>query len=172
MEKGGEREMRKMLLTPLMLCFVALLSALSMPAVSAQPNEPLRCDVSFQLNWDWVGFGGSSPYTWIGTISGDIEGTVTLSLISASFPGITEHYSETWIITTTYGSITMYQEGVWSFKSFEFKSNGWITAATGAWAYLLESDAHVRGVTTPFPVPPPTPVTAAGIMWIGGFGPE
>ncbi|HKZ94388.1 MAG TPA: hypothetical protein VJ249_07405 [Candidatus Bathyarchaeia archaeon] len=164
--------MRKMLLTPLMLCFVALLSALSMPAVSAQPNEPLRCDVSFQLNWDWVGFGGSSPYTWIGTISGDIEGTVTLSLISASFPGITEHYSETWIITTTYGSITMYQEGVWSFKSFEFKSNGWITAATGAWAYLLESDAHVRGVTTPFPVPPPTPVTAAGIMWIGGFGPE
>jgi hypothetical protein len=140
-----------------------------LPAVSAQPMKPLRCEVSFELNWDWVGFGGTSPYTWIGTVSGAIEGDTTLTLMGASFPGITEHYSETWVITTSEGSITIYQEGVWSFKSYKFKSNGWITDATGSWAYLLGSDAHVRGVTTQFPVDPPTPVTGAGIMWICGF---
>ena len=143
-----------------------------LPAVSAQPMKPLRCEVSFELNWDWVGFGGTSPYTWIGTVSGAIEGDATLTLMGASFPGITEHYSETWVITTSEGSITMYQEGVWSFKSYKFKSNGWITDATGSWAYLLGSDAHVRGVTTTFPVPPPTPVIGAGTMWLCGFGPE
>jgi len=164
--------MRKLLLLPLSLCVIALLSTLSMSTAIAQPMKPLRCEVLLQLNWDWVGFGGSSPYTWIGTITGDIEGTATLSLIGATFPGITEHYSETWIITTTTGSITIYQEGVWSFKSYKFKSNGWITAATGTWTYLLESDAHVRGVTTPFPVPAPTPVTGTGTMWISSFGPE
>ena len=143
-----------------------------LPAVSAQPMKPLRCEVSFELNWDWVGFGGTSPYTWIGTVSGAIEGDATLTLMGASFPGITEHYSETWVITTSEGSIIIYQEGVWSFKSYKFKSNGWITDATGSWAYLLGSDAHVRGVTTTFPVPPPTPVTGAGTMWLCGFGPE
>jgi len=60
---------------------------------------------------------------------------------------------------------------VWSFKSFEFKSNGYVTAATGEWTYLQGSDLHARGVTTTFPVPPPTPVSGAGIMWICGFGP-
>ena len=163
--------MRKILTSTLTLFIVALPSLLCMPKVTAQPNSPLRCEVQFQLNWDWVGFGGSSPYTWIGTVSGDIEGTATLSLIGASFPGITEHYSETWIITTTTGTITIHQEGVWSFKSFEFKSNGYVTAATGEWTYLQGSDLHARGVTTTFPVPPPTPVSGAGIMWICGFGP-
>jgi len=161
--------MRKLLSMPLSLYVLALLSILSMLTVSAQPMSPLRSEVILQLNWDWVGFGGSSPFTWIGTITGDIEGTVTLSLISASFPGITEHYSETWVITTAEGSITMYQEGVWSFKSFKFKSNGYVAAATGTWTNLLESDAHVRGVTTQFPVAPPTPVTGTGIMWICGY---
>jgi len=158
---------RLIVLLALALAFTLVL----VPAVSAQPNKPLRCEVFIQLNWDWVGFGGTSPYTWIGTVSGDIEGDVTLTLIGASFPGITEHYSETWVITTTDGSITIYQEGVWSFKSFKFKSNGYVTAATGTWAYLVGSDVHVRGVTSSFPVSPPTPVTGEGTMWLCGFGP-
>jgi len=141
------------------------------PAGTAQPMKPLRCGVFFELNWDWF-VNPPAPYTWNGTVWGDIDGNVTLTLIEARFPGITEHYSEEWVIVTTDGSITIYQEGVWSFKSFKFKSNGWVTAATGAWAYLLGSDAHVRGVTSPFPVPPPTPVNGTGTMWICGFGSE
>ena len=163
--------MKKMLSGLLFMCIVAFLPALSMPAVSAEPMKPLMCEVVIQLNWDWVGFGGSTPYTWLLTVSGDIEGTGGVTLSGASFPGITEHYSETWHIVTAQGTIDAHQEGVWSFKSFEFKSNGYVTAATGSWAYLLGSYMHARGVTTQFPVPPPTPVTGAATMWISGFGP-
>jgi hypothetical protein len=155
----------KKLVILLALAFTLML----VPAVSAPPMKPLRCEVFFALNWDY--FVTGEPPTWNGTVSGDINGKANLTLIAATFPGITEHYSETWDIVTADGSITIYQEGVWSFKSFKFKSNGWVTAATGAWAYLLGSDAHVRGVTSPFPVDPPTPVNGTGRMWICGFGP-
>ena len=129
-------------------------------------------DVKCFLSSIGFGFGGTSPYTWIGNVWGDIEGDVPLTLIGATFPGILEHYEETWDIVTDVGSIKIYQKGVWSFKTFKFKSNGYATAATGAWAYLLGSRVHVRGVTTPFPVDPPTPVNGTGRMWICGFGSE
>lgn len=164
--------MRKMLTVSLILCAVALLFTLLMPAVSAEPMSPLRSEASFMLNWDWVGVGGTSPISWIGTIWGDIEGDVTLSAIQATFPGILEHYSETWVITTSTGTITMYQEGVWSFMSLKFKSNGYVTAATGAWEYLVGSDAHVRGTTTPFPVPQGTPVIGSCQVRIAGYDTE
>ena len=159
--------MRKMLLTPLIVCMVVLLSTLSMPAVSAQPMKPLRCELEIEL--DWVEF------KWFGTITGDIEGTFTIFPDpEPSFPGILEHYLETWVIeieTDDGDTIELIQEGVWSFKTFKFKSNGWVTAATGTWAYLLGSDAHVRGVTTEF-LGPPYPIYGTGTMWLCGFGPE
>jgi len=156
--------MKKMLMSSFLMCTIALLTLLSTPSVSAQPNKPLRCEVYIELNWDWAGFGGTSPYTWTGTISGDIEGNVTLTLISATFPGKTEHYEETWHIETAVGSIEIYQKGVWSFKTFKFKSNGYVTAATGDWGYLVGAKVHVRGVTSPFPVPFGTPVTGEATM--------
>ena len=161
--------MKKILSGALLMCTVALLSTLLVPAVSAQPNKPLRCETYFELNWDWVGFGGTSPYTWIGTVSGDIEGDVYITLIGATFPGITEHYEETWEIVTADGSIEIYHKGVWSFKTFKCKSNGYVTDATGDWAYLDGADVHMRGVTSEFPVTPPTPVTGEGTVWICGY---
>lgn len=137
---------------------------------AAQANKPLRCEMFFELNWDY--FETGEPPTWNGTIWGDINGKANLTLVAATFPGKTEHYSEDWVIMTNDGSITIHQEGVWSFKSFEFKSNGKVTDATGEYAYLLGSTAHVRGVTSPFPVDPPTPVNGTGTMWICGFGSE
>ena len=155
--------MRKMLLTPLIVCMVALLSTLSMPAVSAEPNNPLVCEVVLQLNEE------PSGYTWFLTITGDIVGTGGITIIDASFPGITEQYCESWHIDTDHGMIEGYQEGVWSFKSFKFNSNGWVTAATEDWEYLLGSDMHVRGVTTD---PNFLPLIGTGIMWLCGFAPE
>jgi len=133
-----------------------------MPAASTSPKRPLRCEVVIQLNE-----GTESPYTWFLTVSGDIEGTGGITFIDASFPGITEHYCELWHIDTDNGVIEAYQEGVWSFKSLEFKSNGYVTVTTGDWEYLLGSEMHVRGVTTD---PNVLPLTGAGIMWICGFG--
>jgi len=154
---------RKMLLVAFLMCTVALLSTLSVPGASTSPKSPLRCEVVIQLNE-----GTESPYTWFLTVSGDIEGTGGITFIDASFPGITEHYSELWHIDTDNGMIEAYQKGVWSFKSWKFKSNGYVTVATGDWEYLLGSEMHVRGVTTD---PNVLPLTGTGIMWICGFGP-
>lgn len=111
----------------------------------------------------------TTPPHWEGTITGDITGTIYVTEMEPNFPGITEHYFETWDITTNEGTITIYQKGVWSFKSFEFKSNGYVTAATGAWEFLLESTAHARGVTTPITA---DPIIGQGKMWLCGFGPD
>jgi hypothetical protein len=141
---------------------VICLTLVSVPTVSAQPNKPLRCEVFIALNPPHL-----RPPTWIGTVSGDIEGDLYVTLIGATFPGITEHYEETWEIVTADGSIEIYQKGVWSFKSFKFKSNGYVTAATGAWTYLVGADVHMRGVTTdPFAV---EPCTGEGSAWICGY---
>ena len=142
-------------------------------AIPAQAKNPLRCEMFFELNWDY--FVTGEPPTWNGTIWGDINGKANLTLIEATFPGNmnkTEHYSEVWDIVTTEGSITMYQEGVWGGKKFKFRSNGYVTDATGAWEWLDGSSAHVRGVTSPFPVDLYTPVNGTGTMWICGFGSE
>jgi hypothetical protein len=156
--------MRKMLSAPLMLCMVALLSMLCMPAVYSERPVTLKSEVFIQLNWDWVGFGGSSPFTWIGTVSGDINGDFYVSLVSASFPGKTEKFSETWIIETTDGGLAGFDEGTWSFINFKWGANGAITSATESYSYLVGYDMRYSGTTTEFPVPPGTVVTGTGVL--------
>ena len=156
--------MRKMLLTPLMLCMVALLLTLGMPATHAKQPITLKSEVFIELNWDWVGFGGSSPFTWIGTVSGDINGDFYVSLVGASFPGKTEHFSETWIIDATDGDLAGYDNGVWSFINFKWGANGEVTSATGGWSNLVGYDMRYSGTTTEFPVPYGTPVSGTGIL--------
>ena len=150
-------------LTVLLALALAFTLAL-VPVGTAQAKKPLRCEISIELDWDL--------FQWNGTITGDIEGDfIIFPDPDPSFPGILEHYVETWVIETDEGSIEVIQEGVWSFKTFKFKSNGWVTDATGTWAYLLGSDVHVRGVTTEF-LGPPHPISGTGKMWICGFGSE
>ncbi len=163
--EGGEKEMRKMLLTPLIVCMATLLPMLLMPAVSAQPEETLRSELFAELNWDWVGFGGTSPYTWIGTVWGDINGDLYITLTGASFPGKVELFSETWIIVTDDGEIIEgFDEGVWRFANFKWVANGQVTRATGGWSYLVGYDMHYSGTTTEFPVPFGTPVNGTGTL--------
>jgi hypothetical protein len=141
------------------IALLALIVTLAIiPAALAQPNKPLRCGVHIELG----------PSGWFGTVTGDIEGTITIELLDVFFPGITEHYFEEWTIVTSTGTITIYQAGVWSFKSYKFKSDGYVSAATGDWAYLEGARVHTRGMTTPYP-PPPTPTTGDGIFWICGY---
>ena len=133
------------------------LSLVLVPAISAQPNQPLRCEVSITLDW-------GPPVQWDGEITGDIEGTFIIRADPApSFPGETEHFFETWVIETLDGTIELYQEGVWSFKTFKWKSNGRVTFASGEWVYLIGSNVHVRGTTTPLTA---DPVTGLGTLTI------
>ena len=132
--------------------------AMAIPAIS-QPNKPIRCQMQFQLDWD--------NYIWVGTVSGDIEGSIIVTPSSASFPGSTEHFLETWVITTQDGTIEGYDEGVWSFKTFKVRTNGRVTRATDpAWADLVGCKVHFMGSTSEFPVPYPDPVTGTCAMTI------
>lgn len=142
---------------------ILTLTTVIAPIVSAQPMKPLRCEIEMDLSW--------TPFGWDGEISGDIDGDLWITPLRAVFPGITEHYQEEWFIETAEGTITVYQEGVWSFKSFKFKSNGYVSAATGDWAYLEGARVHVRGVTTPFDGTPGASVHGDGTVWICGLVP-
>jgi len=149
--------MRKMLTTALLMCTVALLATLSMPVVSAQPNKPLKCGLSIWFNW--------VQFKWFGTVSGDIEGSITWTPGEAIFQGATEHFFETWVIETTDGSVIEgFDEGVYSGKNFKWMSNGRVTAASGRWAYLIGCNMQTMGVTSPFAWG--EPLTGTGTMRI------
>jgi hypothetical protein len=108
----------------------------------AQPMKPLRC--ALEMDVDWV------HGKWDGSLTGDIAGSITIFEEGATLPGKTEHFRETWIIETAYGSISGFDEGVWSFVNFKWVANGGVTAATGDWAYLVGCNMRYRGTTTEF----------------------
>jgi len=159
--------MRKMLTAALLMWTVALLSTLWMSAAHATEPITLKSEFFIELNWDWEGFPWGTPgskYTWIGTVWGDINGDLYVTLAGAWLPGKTEHFSETWRIETSAGAIEGFDEGVWSFNNFKFAANGKVTGATGTWSYLVGWDMHYRGRTTEFPVPYGTPVNGTGTL--------
>jgi hypothetical protein len=156
--------MKKMLLTPLIVCMVALLPTLYLPAVLAKKPITLRCNVFIDFNYDWVGVGGASPFTWIGTVWGDINGDFYVSLVDASFPGKTEHFSETWIIETNDGEIEGYDVGVWTFANFKWGANGAVTSATEGWSHLVGYDMRYSGTTTDPDVPFGVPINGTGTL--------
>jgi len=141
------------------------------PAGTVQAKKPLKCELFIELNWDWEGFPWGTPgskYTWIGTVWGDINGDFYVTLSEASYPGKTEHFSETWIIEneTEGWVIEGFDEGVWKMSNFKWLANGGVTSATGTWSYLVGSNMQYSGTTTEFPVPYGTPVNGTGKMHI------
>lgn len=156
----------------LLICGLALMSMLFTSTLIAgdRQSKSIRCDISISLHWD------PAPPTWEGTIDGDIEGEFDINLIGANFDYpkpdppedemVWEFYWEEWVIETDEGTITIIQAGIWSFETFKFLSNGPVVAATGKWEYLIGSTMYVSGVSTEFPVEPPTPLTGEGKMWI------
>ena len=156
--------MRKMLLISLIVCMVALLPMLCMPAVHSKQPITLKSEVFIAFNYDWVGVGGSSPWTWIGWVSGDVNGDFYVSLVDASFPGKTEQFSEIWLIETTDGDLEGFDKGVWSFINFKWGANGKVTSAPEDWSYLLGYDMRYSGTTTDPFVPDGTPINGTGTL--------
>jgi len=128
---------------------IIILSALSVPAVTALPYRPLKLGLEMNLFF-------TDPLHWEGTVTGDIVGDIIVTEGLPSFPGKTEHFFETFVITTAGGdTIQGYDEGVWSFQTFKWMANGRVTSATGIWAGLI-------GLTTPLGAE----VTAWGMITI------
>lgn len=152
----------------LMTAAIALVGCASSPGGAEE--AAVRSNISITLNWD------PGLPTWEGTATGDVEGDFVINNIGANFdypePNIPEDeliwefYWEEWVIETDEGTITAIQAGVWSFETFRFLSNGPVVDATGQWEYLIGSTLYVDGVTTEFPVEPPTPLTGEGELWI------
>ena len=165
----GEKRVRKMRKKTILLCIVSILSlsVLLAPTSIAKPETMLNCDVFITLNWDFVGFGGTSPYSWIGTVTGDVNGDLYVAMQEAWFPSPgTEHFTEEWLIVTFTGNIIGEVEGKWTMSNYKWVANGEVTDATGDWVYLIGSQMQYGGTTTEFPVPPGTLVTGEGSMHI------
>jgi hypothetical protein len=106
------------------LAFVLFLSCLLLAPLAAariaEPNDPLRCELLMKVFW-------TTPPHWEGTVAGDIEGTIFVYELPPSFPGKTEHFSETFVITTSDGTIEGFDNGVWNFMTFKWRANGQVT---------------------------------------------
>lgn len=133
-----EKSYRKAIFFTIILSLIMLL----IPNVVAK--KPLRCEMEITFPWD--------PYQWQGNITGDINGVIVITPSKAIFPGATEHFIETFNITTDDGAIIEgYDEGVWNFKTGKFRTNGIITRVTdesGELSYLVGYNVHFMGYTT------------------------
>ncbi len=122
------------------------------PAVLAQPNKPLRVVMHWDI--DYTIF----PIGWSGTVSGDINGDITVTLVDARWTphDKTEHWIETWVIVTDSGEILGEEEGAASMASPKCGARGRITGATGEWTHLIGCIFYWKGdaeMTDPGPPP-------------------
>ena len=153
--------MRKVAVTTLIACMLALVFA-SASGVSATPSDPDGFTCEMAASFDLAVPGAH----WEGTVTGcKIQGTIEVFELPASFVGNTEHFFETYTITTSTGVISGVDQGVWGFNTFKFRANGWITEATGDWSYLSGYKLHESGYTSAVPPAEGSIVTLTGTMF-------
>lgn len=138
-----------------------------MPAANAEGGTP-RIVWDMTITYDFSP-GISDPH-WIGTLHGPVLDGAKVEFWEkpANFVvGKTEHFFETMLITIGDDTIGGDDSGVWNFSTYKFRANGWVTDATGPWAYLVGYKAHETGFTTAFP---PTDgsyvVHGTGTFWL------
>ena len=141
--------MRKMLLTPLIVCLVAFLSMVWMPAVTA---KTLRCNQTIVVD-EYPEAGPNHPgeyVYWKGTITGDITGTVYFweNWERNYIVGSVEHFFEEFYIDLGDGWISGYDNGVWNFATLKFRSHGFVTAASENYAGMIGNFFFEEGYTT------------------------
>lgn len=149
---------RKVVTAMLVTCVLSLLFTAA-PAVSGTSSElePIRCLADMAFN-EW----SPGDWYWTGPIYGcSIAGTMKIRELPAVFPGRTEHFFEEFQITTDAGAISGADSGVWSFVTYKFRANGWVTQGAGDLAYLLGYKVHLMGVSSPWPGN--LPITATGV---------
>lgn len=126
---------------------LAVVSALAMPVAVAKDSgsQMLKCEMTAHVVWSPV------PH-WEGKITGGLIGDIAFWENPATFPGLTEHFNETFYITTSSGTvITGFDLGVYNLNMFRFRANGGITDSSAPdYAYLVGYGVHENGITTPF----------------------
>jgi len=130
------------------ISFLAI-SLVSIPAVLAAPKTYNGTEVIF------IGIPYGPDDHWKGPIVGGIFGTTGASTAefyetSANYVvGQTEHFFETFTITTACGTITGTDDGIWTFASFNFKAHGPVTGVSGSCdPGLVGYTFHEEGTTS------------------------
>ena len=140
---------------------LALMSMLSVPAVRADSDEPLKCAMEIDVFW-------TTPAHWEGKITGDIDGSIEFWEKPAKLVGSVDIFSEDFTIVTNDGTtITGCDVGIYNLKTFKFRANGFVTdvtPATSDWAYLVGYHFHELGTTTVFI--PGEPVHGEAVMML------
>jgi len=116
------------------------------PAFSARPKALSGTEVIYS----------GPPYGpadhWAGPITGAIMGTVEFWETNGGadnyIVGNTEHFFETFLITTYCGTISGSDKGLWSLLTFVFRADGKVTGATGCYSGLTGFYFHELGVTS------------------------
>jgi len=134
------------------------LGCMLLAPVGAQPNKPLRYEVS----------GESASYGWVGTIdSGDLDGYTGIWVTKVLIPRGGElfvdaknvYFFEIWYIgeDITYVDgedgfeiegdyiLAGFDKGVTRFANGKFSGNGIVTEAYGAWSHLIGHKEHLSG---------------------------
>jgi hypothetical protein len=123
---------------------VLLLVAFLATAGAAQAKAPLTCEGSFYTD--------ALMDHWEVALTGDVDGTMYVygdPTREFFFPGKTEHFFETWIVFADDGGwFSGTDAGVWSFVTFKFRANGWVTEASPEWQFLVGHKFHEIGTTT------------------------
>lgn len=133
----------------LSLIVVLMVTLLFSPiaAASAKPNTsgPVECIIDITNDLTVGDF-------WFGTVSGcSLEGTIKFVHGEKENygKGKTWHFYENFIIWPASGGVIEgTDEGVWNFSTFKFRANGWVTSASGDWAYLVGYKFHEIGTTS------------------------
>jgi len=144
-----ERKSITRVMTIALLTFTVLtLTIVSAPTVSA---KTLKCDEIIRVNvWDTPGPNHPDVYVyWKGEITGGITGTCYFWETDKNYVvGNTEHFFEEFYIDLGNGWVSGHDQGVWNFATFKYRANGWVTAASENYAYLIGCKFHEEGTTT------------------------
>ena len=136
---------------------LAVLLVLITSLVLAAPSQAKQMNKMEPLIVNEISTAGlpDHPETWYGTVSGAINGTqegwglpfdTGPGSISPIFlGGVSAGYN---LIITDRGNITYYTLGTYIDGTWEFRSVGWVTDATGDWKYLVGWATYAYGFTT------------------------
>ena len=136
--RGGGEQTRRLIVAAIVAGMFVIMSPVSAPSVGE--GKPLMCTMEADLV--------NEPLGWVGTIEGAITGTMTIVENPATFVGVTEHFDESFTITTTDGVVIKGGDlGVFNLKMFKFVANGVITEVSSPdWQWLVGYELHFWGV--------------------------
>ena len=130
---------------------IVALTMVITPLVVAKTDTRLNGDVFIELQKEFIQFPRCTdpcPCSFVGTVSGDIEGVLYIHLVDAWFPapGV-EHFIEYWYIETGDDYIQGENKGKWTMSNFNWVANGEVTDASDDYGHLIGCKWQYRGTT-------------------------